>query len=226
MLYNSLYLRGPICTSGNILLVLAESLERVEATRSSSPGLAAKLRVQMRRIDKCMQQLSQRNPEGGLSMIGRTLISERFGILQMNLTDSLEVSTAKRNVVFDGPTSGRHDGNSLDKWFRSLGVKFSHESATRLEILEYCSVYTSKRFVQQLAALPWARRRLNPHKSPDPDHLVWVIWANGPTDNTCCMGALLWPMSRSAASCYGLVTVQGLPRNAPSLYCTSMSFFL
>ncbi|KAL3292127.1 nuclear protein [Colletotrichum asianum] len=114
----------------NILLVLAEFLERVETTRSSSPGLAAKLRVQMRRIDKCMQQLSQRNPEGGLSMIGRTLLSERSNVLQMDLPDNVDSPTSNLHLTSiseerpETLSPGRVDGSFL----QNLQTPFNQQS--------------------------------------------------------------------------------------------------
>ncbi|GAD97197.1 hypothetical protein CNBD2850 [Paecilomyces variotii No. 5] len=59
----------------NILLVLAEFLTKLESTRVSGPVLAMKLRGQISRIDKCMQQMSQHDTEPGLLSIGQTLLS-------------------------------------------------------------------------------------------------------------------------------------------------------
>lgn len=64
----------------NILLVLAEFLAQVESTRSSTPTLAAKLRDQISRIDKYMQQRSQCNTMLGLFSIGQSLLSNQPNI--------------------------------------------------------------------------------------------------------------------------------------------------
>lgn len=78
----------------NILLVLAEFLARIESSRSSPPGIAAKLRDQISRIDQCMQQLSQRNTETGLFSIGQTLLSAGSNSLHAHSPGHSEVSVS------------------------------------------------------------------------------------------------------------------------------------
>ena len=59
----------------NILLVLADFLEKIESTRVSTPGLAGKLRAQIARIDRLMQQTSEQSQDSGMISMGRSLIS-------------------------------------------------------------------------------------------------------------------------------------------------------
>ncbi|ETS84443.1 hypothetical protein PFICI_02468 [Pestalotiopsis fici W106-1] len=58
----------------NILLILADFLEKIEKSRAVTPSLGAKLRVQISRIDQCMQQTRQRNPESDLVPMGQSLL--------------------------------------------------------------------------------------------------------------------------------------------------------
>lgn len=74
----------------NILLVLADFLEKLQVSRlSATPNLAAKLRTQINRIDQCMQQTSQRDPQSGLASMGQSLL---LTSPTMNSTGSLNHS--------------------------------------------------------------------------------------------------------------------------------------
>ncbi|KAJ9256875.1 hypothetical protein C8Q69DRAFT_499124 [Paecilomyces variotii] len=58
----------------NILLLLADFLEKIESSRLPSAGLAIKLRTQISAMDSYMQQVSQKNQGPGLLSIGQTLL--------------------------------------------------------------------------------------------------------------------------------------------------------
>lgn len=61
----------------NILLVLADFLDKIESARESPPNLAAKLRAQISRIDQMTQQTSQGvNPESAVHSMGQSLLLE------------------------------------------------------------------------------------------------------------------------------------------------------
>ncbi|KAK9776278.1 putative Zn(2)-C6 fungal-type domain-containing protein [Seiridium cardinale] len=60
----------------NILIVLADFLEKIESDRMITTGLAEKLRTQIDRIDQCMKQTSSSDQETGLLSMGRSLLPD------------------------------------------------------------------------------------------------------------------------------------------------------
>lgn len=59
----------------NILLVLADLFESIEATLLSSPNLAVKLRAQINKIDQYMQKSQQISKGAGKISMGQSLLS-------------------------------------------------------------------------------------------------------------------------------------------------------
>lgn len=60
----------------NILIVLADFLEKIESDRMITTGLAEKLRAQIDRIDHSMKQASQSEHETGLLSMGKSLLPD------------------------------------------------------------------------------------------------------------------------------------------------------
>ncbi|KAF3025090.1 hypothetical protein E8E14_014555 [Neopestalotiopsis sp. 37M] len=60
----------------NILIVLADFLEKIESDRMITTGLAEKLRAQIDRIDHSMKQASQSEQETGLLSMGKSLLPD------------------------------------------------------------------------------------------------------------------------------------------------------
>ncbi|KAK6076204.1 C6 transcription factor [Seiridium cupressi] len=60
----------------NILIVLADFLEKIESDRMINTGLAEKLRTQIDRINQCMKQTSSSDQETGLLSMGRSLLPD------------------------------------------------------------------------------------------------------------------------------------------------------
>lgn len=60
----------------NILIVLADFLEKIESDRMITTGLAEKLRAQIDRIDLSMKEASQSEHETGLLSMGKSLLPD------------------------------------------------------------------------------------------------------------------------------------------------------
>ncbi|KAJ5627469.1 hypothetical protein N7528_004896 [Penicillium herquei] len=71
----------------NILIILADFLEKIESTRISPPGLAVELRSKISQMDRSMQQSSKWNQVPGLLSMGRSLLlglSDQAGVENRN----------------------------------------------------------------------------------------------------------------------------------------------
>lgn len=60
----------------NILVVLADFLDKIESDRMITTGLAGKLRAQISRIDQCMKEASSAEQETGLLSMGKSLLPD------------------------------------------------------------------------------------------------------------------------------------------------------
>ncbi|CAK7206923.1 hypothetical protein SEUCBS139899_009730 [Sporothrix eucalyptigena] len=88
----------------NILLVLADFLEKIEQGRVGTPNLAAKLRAQISRIDQLTKHM-QRDPESGLESMGQSLLGDSPTAQEAASMNNRPTSTAKS-----------HHRHCLDKW--------------------------------------------------------------------------------------------------------------
>ncbi|PYH68043.1 uncharacterized protein BO88DRAFT_465017 [Aspergillus vadensis CBS 113365] len=90
-------------------------LTKIESSRSSTPGLAVKLRGQISRTDRCMQQLSQQNSGPGLSSIGRTLLSNNADLSILRSPEQPVPTDIARGHQESFDSIGNIDTN-LDLW--------------------------------------------------------------------------------------------------------------
>lgn len=122
----------------NILLVLADFLDKIEACRVATPNLAAKLRVQISRIDQCMQRTPQQySTRSGLQAMGQSLLSEPHGSSLTNNTNG-SVTSSLSDVSHGPPMT-----TALPKP-RDIGVVLSPDNrAQQLDPLQLFHPFNS-----------------------------------------------------------------------------------
>ncbi|KAJ3457981.1 hypothetical protein MRS44_012090 [Fusarium solani] len=100
----------------NILIVLAEFLEKIEARRDPPPGLAIKLRSEIDRLDQRMRQNPSTSSQSGLSMIGQNLLESRSNASSEALTSFDNIAQPSQEGITNngvlGETSSAMPGAS------------------------------------------------------------------------------------------------------------------